>query len=127
MANRNNNIRDSYQGESIAKSKEFDAVFGDLYEVGDPEVRAAVTDEQEGEDGEESEELPAITAENAAEVFAEDYGKFMLEEYGEEIEDPMSVVAYKEGEIPNLDDLTDSETARWEADQVYEYSTDVEF
>lgn len=117
MVNRGKEISNSYKGETIEKSKEFDTVFGDLYEVGEPEVRAAQQDEeeQEGEDVEEGEEFPPITPENAAEVIAKDYANFMMEEYGEEIEDPLSVVAYKEGEIPHLDDLTDSETAMWEA------------
>jgi hypothetical protein len=51
----------------------------------------------------------------------------MLEEYDEEIDDPLSEITYKEGELPELTDLTDLEAAEYQAQQVYNYSTDVEF
>ena len=39
----------------------------------------------------------------------------MLEEYDEEIDDPLSEITYKEGELPELTDLTDLEAAEYQA------------
>lgn len=45
----------------------------------------------------------------------------MLEEYDEEIDDPLSEITYKEGEVEEISDLTDVETAKYEISQVLDY------
>ena len=53
----------------------------------------------------------------------------MLEEYGEEIEDPLAEISYPKDEFykDRKEDVSDEETANWQADQLYNYSTDVEY
>ena len=122
-----NMVRELMKDSTLAKSKEFDAAFEDLYNSGDERVAAASDDNVEDEDGEHVEEDVEITPENAAEVLAEGYARLMKEEYDEEVDDPLSAVSYQEGELVAPQDLSDEETAKYDVDRLLDFSTDQEF